>query len=285
MGCANISPQIFPFIPGTLRCHRGLPYSCFSEQSLRSQRCPETSHPLFRWHEAAQDDVWTKQRCLQDWHLSALPLFWLGSEVGLGCSLLCPRKRGPNCWGTRGTLVASVPSRGRGPPHTHLIPAVLLQAVQEAAGIGQPERCHLKVLVALLWKEKGVPGYEEVVPIWSNAYLSWQVHLAFSYPGGPKQARWQAAPYSSRSQGRRPSPWGCLPAPPAPGRMHDPAWRPLISGAHPAGTGWGLGPVGSLTGENWGATGPYSTRSPGPGRRQSMGGPTMNRWVLDKAGP
>lgn len=65
--------------------------------------------------------------------------------------------------------MASVPFRGLGSSHTHLVPAVLLQAVQEAAGIGQPEGRHLKVLVVLLRKEEDVPGYEEVVPICPDA--------------------------------------------------------------------------------------------------------------------
>lgn len=45
---------------------------------------------------------------------------------------------------------------GTPPGHlvTHLIPAVLLQAMQEAAGVGQPEGRHLEVVAVLLWGER-----------------------------------------------------------------------------------------------------------------------------------
>lgn len=73
--------------------HRGLPYSCFSDQSLRSQRCPETAHPLLRRHEAAQDDVDKTEMPSGPTPLRPAPvLTW-----GLRCSevedvLLHPRK-------------------------------------------------------------------------------------------------------------------------------------------------------------------------------------------------
>lgn len=72
--CKFISLQIHLFIQGAFQGPLGssrpalflLPVNrCRRQaQSLGPRGAPKVSHPLFKGYRAAQNDIWTKQRCL-----------------------------------------------------------------------------------------------------------------------------------------------------------------------------------------------------------------------------
>lgn len=101
--------------------------------------------------------------------------------------LLCSRKRESNCWRIWGTLIVFKCTLGNWVYlSTHLIPTVLLQTMKEAAGVGQPERRHLKVVVVLLWRERDT---SVLMSSSSGRMLPWCpcFHVFHSYPACPRQ--------------------------------------------------------------------------------------------------
>lgn len=158
----------FPGVPGTSEAVL-IPasrYSTARPQPAVPEDAPEPSHPLpLRENEGA-----SPLRCSEGEH-----------------TLLCPRKRESKCWRTWGTLMVFKCALGhRVYLSTHLIPTVLLQTVEEAAGVGQPERRHLKVVVVLLWRERETPL---LMSSGSGRRLPWCLcfHAFHSYPACPRQ--------------------------------------------------------------------------------------------------